>query len=70
VSAFDSFADTALLDALRALAEDGTLSPRVADVMPARDDARAHQRLAAGGIRGRLVLDFETPLTGHTQGGG
>jgi NADPH:quinone reductase-like Zn-dependent oxidoreductase len=53
---------TALLDELRALAEDGTLSLRVADVMPARDAAQAHQRLAAGGIRGRLVLDFETPL--------
>jgi NADPH2:quinone reductase len=62
VSAFDSFTDTALLDGLRALAEDGTLSLRVADVMPARDAARAHQRLAAGGVRGRLVLDFETPL--------
>jgi NADPH:quinone reductase-like Zn-dependent oxidoreductase len=53
---------TALLDELRALAEDGTLSLRVADIMPARDAAQAHQRLAAGGIRGRLVLDFETPL--------
>ena len=62
VSAFDSFTDTALLDGLRALAEDGTLSLRVADVMPARDAARAHRRLAAGGVRGRLVLDFETPL--------
>jgi NADPH:quinone reductase-like Zn-dependent oxidoreductase len=62
VSAFDSFTDTALLDELRALAEDGTLSLRVADVMPARDAAQAHQRLAAGRIRGRLVLDFETPL--------
>jgi hypothetical protein len=50
------------LDALRALAEDGTLSLCVAGIMPARDAARAHQRLAAGGVRGRLVLEFEVPL--------
>jgi len=48
--------------ATAAIADGGTLSRRVADVMPARDAARAHQRFAAGGIRGRLVLDFETPL--------
>jgi NADPH2:quinone reductase len=63
VSAFDSFTNTALLERLRDLAEDGTLSLRVADVMPARDAARAHQLLAAGGVRGRLVLDFEAPLS-------
>jgi len=62
VSAFDAFTDTTLLERLRDLAEDGTLSLRVADVLPARDAARAHQRLAGGGIRGRLVLDFETSL--------
>jgi NADPH2:quinone reductase len=54
--------DTALLEELRDLAEDGTLSLRVAEVMPARLAAQAHRRLAAGGISGRIVLDFETPL--------
>jgi len=62
VSAFAAVTDTALLEELRDLAEDGTLSLRVADVMPARYAAEAHRRLAAGGIRGRIVLDFETPL--------
>jgi NADPH:quinone reductase-like Zn-dependent oxidoreductase len=59
ISAFASVTDTALLEELRDLAEDGTLSLRVADVMPARYAAEAHRRLAAGGIRGRIVLDFE-----------
>jgi NADPH:quinone reductase len=62
ISAFAAVTDTALLEELRDLAEDGTLSLRVADVMPARYAAEAHRRLAAGGIRGRIVLDFETPL--------
>jgi hypothetical protein len=30
--------------------------------MPARYAAEAHRRLAADGIRGRIVLDFETSL--------
>jgi NADPH2:quinone reductase len=62
VSAFAAATDTALLEELRDLAEDGTLSLRVADVMPARYATEAHRRLAAGGVRGRIVLDFETPL--------
>jgi NADPH:quinone reductase-like Zn-dependent oxidoreductase len=63
VSAFAAVTDTALLKELCDLAEDGTLSLRVAEVMPARLAAEAHRRLAAGGIHGRIVLDFETPLT-------
>jgi hypothetical protein len=35
---------------------------RVADVLPAKEAAEAHRRLAAGGIRGRLILDFSQPL--------
>ena len=58
----EQITDTALLEELRDLAEDGTLSLRVADIMPARYAAKAHRRLAADGIRGRIVLDFETPL--------
>ncbi|MDX3413829.1 NADP-dependent oxidoreductase [Streptomyces sp. MD20-1-1] len=50
--------DTALLDALRLQAEQGVLSLRVAKVLPASDAAEARRLLAAGGLRGRLVLDF------------
>jgi D-arabinose 1-dehydrogenase-like Zn-dependent alcohol dehydrogenase len=61
VSAFAAVTDTALLEELRDLAENGMLTLRVADVMPARLAVQAHRRLAVGGIRGRIVLDFETP---------
>jgi NADPH:quinone reductase-like Zn-dependent oxidoreductase len=50
--------DTKALERLRDQAEDGTLTLRVADVIPAEQAAEAHRRLALGGIRGRLVLDF------------
>ncbi|MBE1494899.1 NADPH:quinone reductase-like Zn-dependent oxidoreductase [Amycolatopsis lexingtonensis] len=33
-----------------------TLTPRVADVLPLTEAVQAHERLAAGGLRGRLVL--------------
>jgi NADPH:quinone reductase-like Zn-dependent oxidoreductase len=62
VSSFGSATDTALFDRLRSQVEEGILTLRVADVLPARDAAEAHRRLAAGGIRGRLVLDFTQPL--------
>ena len=52
--------DTAKLDRLRQLAEEGVLSLRVAKVFPAAKAADAHRLLEAGGIRGRLVLDFTT----------
>jgi NADPH:quinone reductase-like Zn-dependent oxidoreductase len=50
--------DTMLLERLVRQAESGVLTLRVADVMPALDAPDAHRRLAGGGIRGRLVLDF------------
>ena len=50
--------NTAALDRLRAHAEAGEVTLRVADVLPAADAAEAHRRLEAGGVRGRLVLDF------------
>ncbi|MFI6348685.1 NADP-dependent oxidoreductase [Streptomyces sp. NPDC050560] len=50
--------DTAMLDTLSRQAEQGVLSLRVAEVMPAGEAAQAHRRLEAGGLRGRLVLDF------------
>jgi hypothetical protein len=34
----------------------------VAEILPAKEAAEAHRRLAAGGLRGRLVLDFSEPL--------
>ncbi|WP_125264330.1 NADP-dependent oxidoreductase [Streptomyces alboflavus] len=54
----DGIADTAGLDRLRRQAEDGTLTLRVAEVLPAEEAAKAHRMLEAGGLRGRLVLDF------------
>jgi NADPH:quinone reductase-like Zn-dependent oxidoreductase len=62
ISSFDSATDAALLDRLRQLTEDGTLTLRVAEVMPATQAAEAQRQLAAGGVRGRLVLDFSQPL--------
>jgi NADPH:quinone reductase-like Zn-dependent oxidoreductase len=47
------------LDRLRALAERGTISLRVAGTYPAEDAADAHRRLEGGGTRGRLVLLFD-----------
>lgn len=49
---------TDALHALAALAADGSLTLRVADVLPAGRAQEALDRLAAGGVRGRLVLDF------------
>jgi NADPH:quinone reductase-like Zn-dependent oxidoreductase len=46
------------LDRLRAKAEDGTLTLRVARTFPAEQAAEAHRLLEAGGVRGRLVLEF------------
>ena len=47
-----------LLTRIVDLVERGKLTPRVAEVLPATDAAEAHRRLEAGGVRGRLVLDF------------
>lgn len=46
------------LDALRRQVENGQLTPRVADTLPADKAPDAHRRLEAGGIRGRIVLTF------------
>lgn len=47
------------LDALRVLADEGQLLLRVARTYPAAEAADAHRALAAGGVRGRLVLVFD-----------
>ncbi|MGP3970951.1 NADP-dependent oxidoreductase [Streptomyces sp. 6N223] len=54
----DGITDTPGLDTLRRQAEDGTLTLRVAEVLPAAEAVKAHRMLEAGGLRGRLVLDF------------
>lgn len=46
------------LDDLRRLADEGALTLRVAEAMPAEQAARAHERFEAGGVRGRFVLEF------------
>ncbi|MEU7944573.1 zinc-binding dehydrogenase [Micromonospora taraxaci] len=46
------------LDLLRRLAEEGALTLRVAGRFPPQEAARAHQLLEAGGVRGRLVIEF------------
>jgi hypothetical protein len=55
---------TAALEALAlpAVVQNGVLTLRVADVLPATMAAEAQRRLAAGGVRGRLVLDLSQPL--------
>ncbi|WP_235854159.1 NADP-dependent oxidoreductase [Nonomuraea aridisoli] len=46
------------LHQIRRLAESGVIKPRVAAALPAAEATDAHQRLEAGGLRGRLVLTF------------
>ena len=62
VSSFGSATSTVLFDRLRSQVQNGVLTLRVADVLPATMAAQAQRRLAAGGVRGRLVLDFSQPL--------
>jgi NADPH:quinone reductase len=58
VLVFHHLHEAGTLARLASLAEDGTLSLRVADVLPASRAADAHRRFQAGGVRGRLVLTF------------
>lgn len=46
------------LNGLRDLAERGALTLRVARTLPAAEAPEAHRLLEAGGVRGRLVLEF------------
>lgn len=46
------------LDGLRRLAEDGSLTLRVAETFAPENASEAHRRLEAGGVRGRLVIEF------------
>jgi NADPH:quinone reductase len=58
VSVLDEYHSQAKLDALRQAVEDGALTARVADVLPAEHADDAHRRVEAGGSRGRIVLTF------------
>ena len=50
------WADGARLTGLSALVDAGRLTLLVAGTLPLAKIADAHERLAAGGLRGRLVL--------------
>jgi NADPH:quinone reductase-like Zn-dependent oxidoreductase len=50
--------EQAKLDRLREQAEEGSLTLRVAGVLPPGRAAEAHRLLEAGGVRGRLVIEF------------
>jgi NADPH:quinone reductase-like Zn-dependent oxidoreductase len=54
----NALTDTATLEKLRDQVEAGVITPRVAKVLPASQAAEAHRLLEAGGVRGRIVLDF------------
>ncbi|WP_329240196.1 NADP-dependent oxidoreductase [Actinoallomurus sp. NBC_01490] len=58
VRAGERATDTKGLDRLARQAEQGVLTPRVAAVLPFTEASEAHRRLEAGGVRGRIVLDF------------
>lgn len=58
VRARDAATDTAGLERLVQQAEQGVLTLRVARVLPATAAVEAHRLLEAGGLRGRIVLDF------------
>jgi NADPH2:quinone reductase len=46
------------LDRLRQQVEAGQITLRVAQILPAQQAAEAHRLLEAGGVRGRLILQF------------
>lgn len=54
----DIMTDTDTLDTLVHHVETGILTLRVSDVLRPEEAARAHRLVEAGGLRGRLVLDF------------
>ena len=44
------------LNALRGLIERGLVKPVIDTVMPLREVAKAHERIEAGGVKGKIVL--------------
>ncbi len=55
---YDDYHSQAKLDALRQAVEEGALTPRVFEVMPAEKASQAHRLVETGGLRGRIVLTF------------
>jgi NADPH:quinone reductase-like Zn-dependent oxidoreductase len=55
----DYVTNHAALHVLADLAGQGLLTTRLADTLPPEHAADAHRRLAAGGVRGRLVISFD-----------
>jgi NADPH:quinone reductase-like Zn-dependent oxidoreductase len=51
--------DAATLTTLSDLAASGELALRVAETYPLQEATKAHARLAAGGLRGRIVLTMD-----------
>lgn len=49
-----------LLTRLQQATEHGYLTPRLAAALPASQAPEAHRRMQAGGLRGRIVLTFDT----------
>lgn len=58
VAVFSEYRSFDKLEQLRHAVEGGTLVPRVAEVLPASRAGEAHERLEAGGTRGRFVLTW------------
>ena len=50
--------EQAKLDGLRQQVEEGQITLRVARILPAAQAIEAHRALEAGGVRGRLILQF------------
>jgi NADPH2:quinone reductase len=58
VFVFNEYRSFDKLEHLRHAVEGGTIVPRVAEVLPASRATEAHERLEAGGTRGRFVLTW------------
>ncbi|MGU3409356.1 NADP-dependent oxidoreductase [Microbacterium sp. M1A1_1b] len=58
VMVFGEYRSFDKLERLRHAVEGGTITPRVAEVLPASRASEAHERLEAGGTRGRFVLTW------------
>jgi NADPH2:quinone reductase len=60
VSVTDRVGDGAALQRLAQLSSEGVLTPRVAVRLPLTEAAQANRLVEQGGLRGRVVLTFET----------
>ena len=58
VMVFSEYRSFDRLEQLRHAVESGTLTPRVAEVLPVVRAMEAHERIKAGGTRGRFVLTW------------